>query len=189
MNLYSIYDKVNNQFLFDSNTIVAHEGVGIILKSLTHEIDIALVETEPFILQKVLTSYITDRKMLPNLMEVDEQVTLGSPTLAGKKPKTANVKIVKEYLGSDEVLNHIKSGKMVHSIGLELDGGLFFEIDHKFNISKITYENHLDHEDNSELSVEDNFVLEYTLKLAEISKVLNILYTEVVANTPLEEKE
>ena len=182
-----IYDKVNDQFLFDCNTAVAQEGVSIILKSLSHEIDLALVETEPFILQKVLTSYLTDRKMLPDLMEVEEKVTLGTPTPAGKKPKGANITIKKEYLGSPEVLNHIKNNKVVHSLDIELDGGLFFNIDHRFNISGITYENHLDFEESSELSVEDNFVAEYTLKLAEISKVLNILYLEVENNTPLEE--
>lgn len=183
-----VYDIVNEQFLFDSVRNTAEDGVKLIRGLLPDDISVELYQKEAFILQNLLTSWVMDNKLIPDSIVLGEKINLGKKTEAGKAASSANIKITKEHAEAKEVLNHIVNNKVVHLINLDWDGIIYFDIDHTFKITGVKYEEQLDYEESVELDEEGNFIAEWQLKLNELSKLLNVLYSEIETKEKLLEE-
>lgn len=174
-----VWDQVNKRFMVDSP-----RGKGEVCMSLIHnifeeEIQFEVIMPSAFFVQPLLTSYIEDKNALHEPFALDNKVTLGKRCVAGKNPTAATITIKNEDVSSKEILNHLAKNKVVHSIGLDYDGIVFFNLDHTFMFTAITYEADLKYKSNGALDPQDDFVAEFTPILPELSKVINLLVKDV----------
>jgi DNA recombination-dependent growth factor C len=181
----AVYDHKGKRCMIDAPRNVAED----VLQLLHNIIDVddecnqptfEVLLTDPFLVQPLLTSYCLKVDNIPEPLALDENVKLGLKCIAGGKPTSANITIKKEDLSSKEVLNHINNGKVVHSVGLDSDGVIFFTIDHTYFINGITYESDLKYKVDDSLSEEENLLGMYTPVLPELSKLVNLLESELV---------
>ena len=180
----AVYDHQGRRFLIDAPRNTAED----VLQLLHNIIDVddecnqptfEVLMTDPFVVQPLLTDYCLKGDNIPEPLALEESVKLGLKCIAGKNATPANIVIKKEDVSSKEVLNHITNGKVVHSLGMDSDGIIFFTIDHTYFISGITYEADLKYKTDDTLSDEENLLGMYTPILPEISKLIDLLVSEL----------
>jgi len=175
----TVYDHVGKRFIIDGQ-----RGKGEDVMHLMHNLfyESCLFEvlmTNPFLIQPLLTSYVTNQDNIPEPLALEDSIKLGVKCIAGKAPTAANIVIKKEDISSKEVINHITKGKVAHMLGMDWDGIIFFNIDHTFLISGVAYEGDLKYKEDMSLDMQDNFLAEYQQILPEVSKLVNVLVKEL----------
>lgn len=179
-----VYDHDNSRFLIDGDRGKSDEVLGLVKNIIKEDEDgeypsFEVLMPEAFTVQPLLTGYVFEPASIPEPIILGDMIKLGKKAIAGKAPSAPNITIKDEDISSKEVLNHLDNHKVVHSLELDFDGCVFFNIDHTFKISGIKFEGSLKYKEDLNLGEYENFLAEYTLILPELSKMLNILVAEL----------
>ena len=171
------YDFEGERFLCDAPRNTAEEGVSLLME-LFSDVEIKLYKTEPVLLQGLLTQWVAGENY-PDKLELGEVVQLGEKSIAGKKPKSANIKINKMYAADDTVKNHIAEGNKVHLLEIGYDGVIYPKLDHTGMYTGVAYDGHLRIPEDKEVAPSVNYMSKFTVMLPEISSMLNMIDTEL----------
>ena len=174
-----VWDQVGKRFLVDGDRGKAEVCIQHLHNIFEEECQFKVLMTDPFLVQPLLTTYISDKYALPEPFVLDSSVKLGKKCPCGKKSPSANITIKNEDISSQEVLNHLAKNKVVHSLGLDYDGVIYFELDHSFMINAISYEAELKYKDDVALDAQDSFIAELTPIMPELSKIIDKLQEEL----------
>lgn len=175
----TVYDHVGKRFIIDAPRGKAEDVMCAMHNIFDESCQFEVLQTNPYLVQPLLTSYITNQDNVPEPLALEDSVKMGVRCLAGKAPVSANITIKNEDISSREVINHITKGKVVHTLGMDWDGIIFFNIDHTFMLSGVAYEGDLKYKEDMSLDIQDNFLAEYQQILPEVSKLINVLVAEL----------
>lgn len=139
--------------------------------------ELALLSSEPVLTEKVLTSFLVDeRKNLPDPFILVEKVELGDKSIVDKKPKTATIKVDKQYPADDEVLAFVNNcNKVVKCLELEYDGLVDMVVTNTLFLDKIKFLEHLKASPDEDASDSVNFMTQYELQLPAVFDIINQL--------------
>ena len=175
----TVYDHKGKRFIVDAPRGKAEDVIHLMHNLFDESCQFEVLMTNPFLTQPLLTSYVTNQDNIPDPLALEDSIKLGVKCIAGKAPTAANIVIKKEDISSKEVINHITKGKVAHMLGMDWDGIIFFNIDHTFMISGVVYEGDLKYKQDMGIDQQDNFIAEYQQILPEVSKMLDILVSEL----------
>jgi hypothetical protein len=180
-----VFDHYNKRFLIDGQRAKAELALQLVKQIIREDSEgdtpsFEVLMPEHFLMQKILTDYVLNPNSVPEPLVVDEMVKIGSKTIAGAKPKSANITVKAEDITSDEFTKHLTDRRAVHSLALDWDGCIYANVDHTLMISGIKFEGDLKYKEDLTLDAADDFTAEYTLILPEVSKFVNLLESELV---------
>lgn len=179
-----VYDHSNERFVIDGERGKAETCLRLVHSTFKENEEgktptFEVLKPEAFLVQPLLTKYLMDQETLPEPIILGDMVKIGKKALAGNNAPAPHIHVKNEDVASKETLSHLNEHKRVHTLQLDWDGIIYFNIDSTFMINSVSYEGSLDYKEDLDKEPEENWLAEYQQKLPEISKLITTMISEL----------